>query len=77
VHPAAFPEVVRAYKSHVSSEQIHGIEKLASLRADLLNLMLITEECTGFAKVAYADLQSSFSQAGQGKSGMQQSHEAP
>jgi hypothetical protein len=77
VHPAAFPEVVRAYKSHISSEQIQGIERLKSFRADLLNLMLITEECTGFAKVAYAELQSSFSQAGQGKSGMQQSHEAP
>ena len=60
VHPAAFPEVVRAYKSHVSSEQIHGIEKLKSLRANLLNLMLITEECIGFAKVAYTDFLSSW-----------------
>ncbi len=77
VHPAAFPEVVRAYKSHVSSEEIHGIEKLKSLRANILNLMLITEECIGFAKVAYAELQSSFSQAGQGKSGTQQRNEAP
>lgn len=72
VHPTAFPEVVRAYKSHVSGEQIHGIEKLKSLRANLLNLMLITEECIGFAKVAYAELQRSFSQDGQGKSGMKQ-----
>ncbi len=77
VHPAAFPEFVRAYKSHISSEQIQGIERLKSFRANLLNLMLITEECTGFAKVAYAELQSSFSQAGQGKSGMQQSHATP
>jgi peptidoglycan-associated lipoprotein len=77
VRPAAFPEFVRVYKNHVSREQIHGIEKLDSLRAELLNLMLITEECIGFAKVAYAELQRSFSQAGQGKSSTQQSHEVP
>lgn len=67
VHPAVFPLFVRVYKSHVSSEEIHGIEKLFSLKAELLNLMLITEECTGFAKVAYAELQRSFSQAGRVK----------
>ena len=60
VHTAAFPLFVRVYKSHVSSEKMHGIEKLFSLKAELLNLMLITEECTGFAKVAYAELQRSF-----------------
>ena len=77
VQPAAFPEFVRVYKNHVSNEQIHGIQKLASLRAKLLNLLLITEECIGFAKVAYAELQRSFSQAEHGKSGMQQTREAP
>jgi len=71
VRPAAFPEFVRIYKNQVSNEQIHGIKKLTSLRAKLLNLMLITEECIGFAKVAYAELQRSFSQAEQGKSGTQ------
>jgi hypothetical protein len=69
VHPAAFPEVVRAYQSHVSSKQIHGIEKLKSFRLDILNLMLITEESIGFVKVAYADLQRYFSQVGQDKIG--------
>ena len=63
VHQAAFPEFVRVYKSHITSEQIQGIEKLKSFRAylaDALNLMLISEEYVRLAKVANADLQRSF-----------------
>jgi len=77
VEMAAFPEFVRSYKSHIANQQIQGIEKLNSLRANLLNLMLVTEECIGFAKIAYADLQRSFLKNEQDKSQTQKLHATP
>jgi len=74
VHPAAFPEFIRSYKNHVSTEHIRDIKKLRTLKGTVLSTMLIFEECIGFAKVAYADLQRPFSHARRGKPEMQRDH---
>lgn len=62
MHPVAIPEVVRTYKSKILDENLGGIEKLQSLRLSLLNIALIAEDSIGFARAAYAELRSAFSE---------------
>lgn len=62
IHPAAIPEILHTYKSHVLDERLNGVQKLQSFRLSLLNAALIAEESIGFAKIAYAELQNAFSE---------------
>lgn len=62
MHPIAIPEVVCTYKSKILDENLGGIEKLQSLRLSLLNIALIAEDSIGFARAAYAELRSAFSE---------------
>lgn len=62
MHPVAIPEVVRTYKNKILDENLSGIEKLRSLRLSILNIALITEDSIGFARAAYAELRSAFSE---------------
>jgi hypothetical protein len=59
-HPKAIPEIVRTYSEKVIDNELHGIEKLDSLRLSLLNIALHTEDSIGFAKSAYASMRSAF-----------------
>lgn len=62
VHPSAMPEFVKTYKNHLAKHEIDGIHSLQSLRLSLLNLALVAEESIGFAQIAYASLQESFTE---------------
>lgn len=62
MHTVAIPEVVRTYKNKILDENLSGIEKLRSLRLSILNIALITEDSIGFARAAYAELRSAFSE---------------
>lgn len=62
MHPVAIPEVVRTYKNKILDENLNGIEKLRSLRLSILNIALIAEDSIGFARAAYAELRSAFSE---------------
>ena len=62
IHPAAIPEIVRAYKNKILEKDLSGFEKLQSLRLSLLELALIAEDSIGFAQAAYAKLQNAFSE---------------
>ncbi len=60
LQPAAIPELVREYKSNLVNQDLDGIEKLRSLRINILNGALIVEENLKFAKIAFTAFKNLF-----------------
>lgn len=53
-------EVIRDYKKTIIQSELMGERKLNSLRLSILNTALTAEDCYGFVKVAFAELQKAF-----------------
>ncbi|NTU54411.1 MAG: hypothetical protein HGA97_12110 [Chlorobiaceae bacterium] len=58
INPVAYRSFVAEYKSRLLQNKLSGINRLKSFKLDLLTITLFTEECIGFAKVAYGKLLS-------------------
>lgn len=51
---AAIPEVVAAYKKHLTTDAIAGVAQFSSIRLSLLNIILNADDFINIVKVAYA-----------------------
>lgn len=63
-HLGAIREYVHAYKERLVYKELTGIEKLESLRVNLLDTVLSAEDGLSFARIAFVELQKAFRASG-------------